>query len=147
MGPRSHQAAAGRREVASGAERPRRRLHATAARARPALAPHHRDASPSRTARPAPLPRYRPHARRILAFSPPSTDPHKEPRPLSGRHSYVAFTHIFCSTSLTGNELSACYTTDVIICKILIGISKYLWSRYSQIHPKQLDLNHWNSLQ
>lgn len=70
-GPRSHRAAAGRRGVAtvpSGRGGASTLLRHAPARA----APRHRDASPDRP-RPAPLPRHRPHARRILAFSPPSS--------------------------------------------------------------------------
>lgn len=71
-GPRSHRAAAGRRGVASVPSG--RGGASTLLRHAPArAAPRHRDASPGRAARPAPLPRHRPHARRILAFSPPSS--------------------------------------------------------------------------
>lgn len=97
------------------AGRPRRRLHATAARARPrprAPAPPRRIPRPRRAPHPAAPP---PHARRILAFSPPSSaDPtrtkslHRSRAPTSLRL-YPRFLQYVAQRAA-----ATCYIADIV---------------------------------
>lgn len=113
MGPRSHRAAAGRRGVASvpsgrgGASTLLR--HAPGPRC---PAPPRRIPRPRRAPRTpaAPPPARTPHSCVQPALK-RGSDPHKEPRPLSGRLRHIDYIHAFCSTSLTGNEQPPQYVT------------------------------------
>ncbi|CAH0703686.1 unnamed protein product [Spodoptera exigua] len=107
------------------AERPRRRLHATAARARPRCpAPPRRIPLARRTPRtPAALPPARtPHSCVQLALK-RGSDPHKEPRPLWGRLRHFDYIHAFCSTPLTREKLPP-HVTSAILQMSLTVINK-----------------------